>query len=468
MLSGLNLFKAVFIKLAQKYRPSIFDDVIGQESTIEVLKAIVIQKKYNAAYIFSGPRGCGKTTLGRIFSKAILCDAPINGNPCCICESCVQFSKEQNYGYREMDAASCGGKEDMVKLRDDAKYLSVAKKKIILIDECQDISNQGQDALLKQIEQCPDHLIYLFCTTEPDQMKDTVLDRCMKFQILKVKTILIKQRLKKICEQEKIVYDEETLGEIAIKSDGHVRDAVSILEEIAYIGDISKINFNKISKNYDENIFNILSNLGIDLVKVIESYQEISSYLSAIDFYKSLLAMVGDASKLLCGYENFSEHRKNMLLNLKERHGYSLLEFLNYLITRDKYIDKIGLQSDLIFLHYKFSANNFVPHTAQKELQSNPQTAQEPLKKETSLSLLSHNELMKLPSNERSRILREQRKNKKQESEEPENVPGNWPLPKDDRLGEINTEDVLTSQEFSQNLVGGRGNVRTLVDPGIK
>ncbi len=466
-----------FIKLAQKKRPSIFDEVIGQEATIEVLKAIIVRKKYESAYIFSGPRGTGKTTLGRLLAKAILCNSPVEGNPCCVCDSCLQFHKEQNFGYRELDAASYGGKEDMVKLRDDAMYVSVSKKKILLIDECHDISKQGQDALLKQVEQCPDHLIYIFCTTEPDEMKDTLRDRCMEFQITKVNSSHIKQKLKKICEQENFPYEENALDELVIKSDGHVRDAINSLEEVAYLGEISVVNLNKIFKNFEDDLFNIVSNLGKDLGKVIESYRRMSSYLSVSEFYNNLLSMVGDASKLLSGYEDFPEKRKNLLLKLKEIHGYSLIEFMNYLITRDKFVDKIGLQSDLIVLHFKFGSNNFVSQVQKikEPQQNNPQTAlplKEPLKeipKEPSSSLLKHEDFMKLSSSERNKILREQRKNRKQESEVPEeNISGSWPLPKDDRPGESLTEDVLSSQEFSQNLVGGRGNVRSMVDSGIK
>ncbi len=194
-----------------KFRPSTFKDVIGQDVTVTILRTIVSQKKYGSAYLFSGPSGVGKTTIGRIFSKAVLCDAPIDGEPCGKCDSCLSFQEEKNFGYRELDSASYGSKEDMVKLRDEASFLAFGKKKIILLDECQDISKQGQDALLKQVEQCPPHLMYIFCTTEPEKIKGTLRKRCIHFQFSKVDPVPILDRLKEVCNKESLSFEESAL-----------------------------------------------------------------------------------------------------------------------------------------------------------------------------------------------------------------------------------------------------------------
>lgn len=426
--------------------------MIGQDGPIKILKASVQYNKYNSAYMLSGPPGVGKTTAGRIFSKAILCDSPVEGNPCGVCESCSLFDREQHFNYYELDAASYGGKEDMVALRDNAAYLSVSKKKILMIDESHDISKQGQDALLKQTEECPDHLVYIFCTTEPDKMNETLRERCMEFQISIVQPTLIIKRLKYICEQENIKYQEEALQVIAEKSDGHVRNALNYLEEVAYLGEITLDNINTIFKDYDKDIFVIVSNLGKDLPKIVETYRSISSYVSSMKFYELLLSLVRDAAIFLYGYEDFPDKRKSTLSKLKEIHGYSLVEFLNYLTLRDKYVDKIGLLSDLITLHYKFSASNFAPIQRNNNSPENITQKQIP----DAPSSIAYNQLSKMSIADRSKVLREQRKQKKEDLPDNSKIPLNWPLPKEDRPGESSDNRDLPADVFSQNLVGGR------------
>jgi DNA polymerase III gamma/tau subunit len=354
----------------------------------------------------------------------------------------------------------------MIKLRNEASFLSVVKKKIILLDECHDISKAGQDALLEQVEQCPEHLIYIFCTTDPDKMKKPLRDRCTQFQFNKVDLGLIIKRLQYVCDQEKLIYEEKALSLISVRSEGHVRIALNLLEEVAYLGSITVKNFEVISRDYTAEIFNILVNLGKDLPKVMESYKSISAYLTPFDFYNQLLTMVNEACKALYGYEGtfaYSEYS----LKLKEVHGYALLEFLNYLISRDKFVDKIGMQSDLIILHYKFGSNVFVQKEPPKIVvpQNSIPTQNAPAvtipQETTKASSLSFDSLRKMDLSEKTRVLREhQMRNTKTEQEDPQRVPAVWPLPKENRTGENSLdEDELSPEEFSRLLVGGRGGV---------
>jgi DNA polymerase III subunit gamma/tau len=441
--------------------------LIGQEAAVTVMKAIIAKGCYESAYMFSGPSGTGKTTAGRIFAKTILCENPQYNNPCEKCESCQSFVKDKHFGYRELDAASFGGKEDMVRLRDDAFLSSVTKKKIILIDESHDISRQGQDALLKQVEQCPDHLIYIFCTTDPDKMASTLRNRCTEFQISKVDPELIVKRLKCIGDTEKFTYEETALQSIALRSKGHVRNAVNLLEEVAYLGDITLANIEKVSRDFDEDFYTIIANFGVDLSKVITAYHKISAYLPAIEFYNQLLSMITDGANLVYGYSsNMSPKRKEFVLRLKEQHGRSLLEFMTYLIARDKFVDKIGIQSDLIVLHYKFSANSFAPKIespvsveAPKNTEPQKETPKSPESKDSAPSFLSYAQLREMSILDRSAALRQMKRNSKSEQqEEPEIVHTEWPLPKDENPGELKFEDEdLSPQDFSRILVGGRG-----------
>ena len=450
------------LKLATKYRPFLFDDVIGQEAVVRILKATVRKGSYESSYLFSGPSGVGKTTAGRILAKAILCEQTNDGNPCNTCQSCKRFDEDQHFGYRELDAASFGGKEDMVRLRDEAYFQAVGGKKILLIDECHDISRQGQDALLKQVEESPEHLVYIFCTTEPDSMKKALRDRCMEFQVSKVDTETIAVRLEYICLKEGFECDKGALRLIADLSKGHVRNAIQTLEEVSYLGPISVDNFKAISKNYDEDVYAILSNLGTALDKALEACRRASSLISVSDLYNSIIAMLGDTAKVIYGYGDFLPERLRYLQSLKDLHGFRVLELMNYLLSRDKIVDRIGLQSDIILLHYKYASNGFQPSVSVKSSTESspvvtpniPQTQSvEPVES------ISHAQLSKMSLKDRSKTLRDQRKNHKDdEKTEPERVPSQWPLPKEQRLGESSFDDEeLSPEEFSRLLVGGRG-----------
>jgi len=456
------------IKLDQKFRPSRFDDVIGQDAIVTVLKATVRKGIYTPASLFCGPPGTGKTTIGRIFAMAVLCENPVDGNPCGVCESCQLFLREQHYGYTEIDAASIGGKDDMVKLRDNASYSSISKKKIIHLDECHDISSAGQDALLKQVEQCPEHLMYLFSTTDPDKVKPTLRDRCRIFQTSRIDTALITNHLQIICEKEGMSYDMDALLQIADKCNGQMRNAIKTLEGVIYLGSVTIDNLNIVVKNSDEDIFTILNNLGVDINQVVSAYSRISSYLSPNEFYSRFLDLINDACRFMYGFDSYLPRKKSMVTQLRDTHGTKLFEFLNYYISRDKFIDRVSLMSDLLVLHYKFAANSFVAKRPVENLQiqqpqpqnsvQQPQPVEQPA--ESSQPTVTFNDLQKLSIKDRSKLLRDQRRaaEKIQTEEEISKVPVEWPLPKEERPGDnsIYFDKKLSPQEFSQGLVGGR------------
>lgn len=456
------------MNLAKKYRPRRFDDVIGQDSTVLVLRAAIVKQRIKPTYIFSGPSGDGKTTCARIFAMAILCASPVDGNPCMECESCKAFLKEQNFGFMELDAASYGGKEDMVKLRDEASFLSVTKKKIILIDEAHDISRQGQDALLKQIEECPDHLVYLFCTTEPNGLRPTLRNRSTIFQLSLVDPALIVERLKTVCKMEEIQADEDALLQLAYKSKGHVRNALNALEDASLLGPVTSESLIKISKDFDNQLCEILLNLGSDINKALSLYTDMAAHINPDDFYRELINIVDDSCQCLYGSPTgMSPSRLTLATKIKDVHGFSLLEFLNYLLSRDKFVDRLGLRSDLLVLHYKFSSGSLqptvtpAPRTAPQQNTSvqSQSTTQPP---SSSPAPLSFNQLMALPESERHKRLREERLkgvSEKQKTLEENKVSKTWDLPRDARPGESSYDDeALSPQEFSKIIVGGRGD----------
>ena len=454
--------------LDTKYRPKNFKDVIGQDVAVTILSSSIALNKLSSSYLFSGPSGVGKTTIARIFAKAVMCLASTDaGNPCGVCESCKQFDGEKNFDYIELDAASVGGKEEMVKLKDDAAFLPIGKKKIILLDECHDISKQGQDALLKQVEQCPPHLIYLFCTTEPEKIKPTLRKRCTQFQFTRVAPDLIYNRLKQVCEFEKITYEDDAIKGIAEKADGHVRDSLKLLEEATYFGAVTVEAISKIMVDYTSMIADILGCLGTNLPRAMELCKEITMYIPVWEFYEQMVNLVTDAVKVIYGYEDFLPKRKEILIRLRDIHGCNLIEFMNYLLSREKFIDRIGLTSDIILLHYKFCTSGFKPQIPeQKIVLEQPVMVQTPLPEKAPSVLvqaLTHDKIMSLPLNDRLKKIIESRSTPKvngQEKEENQKLPNQWSLPKEEIRG-ADSSDVyqgeLTPLEFSRLLVGGRG-----------
>jgi len=177
------------ISFAQKYRPLLFSEVLGQEPISIVLKNILKQKKFSSPFMFSGSFGSGKTTLARIFARAILCKNPTDSfEPCNICESCKSFLAGTHPAFKEIDAASNSGVDDIRKLKEESniRVLGDYDKKVVIIDECHSISTKGNEALLKQLEENTSYQIYIFCTTAPEQMHDTVRSRCFEFKLFNI------------------------------------------------------------------------------------------------------------------------------------------------------------------------------------------------------------------------------------------------------------------------------------------
>lgn len=434
---------------------------MGQETAVQVLRASVRQGRYESSYLLSGPSGVGKTTIGRVFARAILCESPVDGNPCGTCQSCKDFDNDCNYNYSELDAATNGGKEDMVRLRDEALYKSVGKKKILLLDESHNVSKQGYDALLKQLEQCPDHLIYIFCTTEPDKMSETIRNRCIEFQVSRLSSSQVSSRLVHICQQEKYPYQEQALTLIVQKADGHMRNAINLLAEATYLGEITVDSVKSIVRDFSGDVLQLIENLGRDLGVSLDACERIILKSSTHQLYGAMISMLSDAAKILYGYEGLSGEKQEHAQRLRDIHGFKILEFMNYLISRDRWIDRVGLKSDIILLHYKFLSDSFKPQVTipKKEEQPSARSSetQKTSKPENEVSLTS-SKLAKMSPVERTPLLRELHKSSRQtQNQDPKWAPTEWPLPKEGRIGESSFSDSeLSPEEFSLRLVGGR------------
>ena len=235
--------------LYRKYRPTNFDEVVGQTHIIQTLKNAIVQNRIAHAYLFCGPRGTGKTSIAKIFAKTLNCTNSQDA-PCGVCENCKMAANGSHPDIIEIDAASNNGVDEVRNLIDKVKYAPMqGKYKIYIIDEVHMMTSGAFNALLKTIEEPPAHVIFIFATTEPNKVLPTIISRCQRFDFNKVSMHDIKYRLSVVCKNEGIEIDENGLTLIAQLADGGMRDALSILDQcIAYCS--SHIDVNDIRKIY--------------------------------------------------------------------------------------------------------------------------------------------------------------------------------------------------------------------------
>lgn len=232
---------------ARKWRPQIYDDVIGQEHVTQTLKNSIKAGKVAHAFIFAGPRGIGKTSTARILAKSLNCPHHKNFNPCNECDLCKTITNGTNIDVIEIDGASNRRIDEIRTLRESVKYApSTVKFKIYIIDEVHMLTNESFNALLKTLEEPPSHVIFIFATTDIHKVPSTILSRCQRYDFRRLTMDEIKSHLANIAKNEKVEYDDDALSIIAKKADGAMRDAQSIFDQIvAYSG--GKVTFDEVS-----------------------------------------------------------------------------------------------------------------------------------------------------------------------------------------------------------------------------
>lgn len=226
-----------YLVAARKYRPALFEEIVAQEHVTDTLKNAIRLDRLAHAYLFSGPRGVGKTTAARVLAKAINCTTPLDARtdraePCRECDSCRAFEDGRSLNIFEIDAASNNKVDDIRELRETVRIPPQgSKKKVYIIDEVHMLSKQAFNALLKTLEEPPPHALFIFATTEPHKVLPTILSRCQRFDFRRIPVPEVVDRLHEICEAEAITADEESLMLIARKGDGALRDALSAFDQ---------------------------------------------------------------------------------------------------------------------------------------------------------------------------------------------------------------------------------------------
>lgn len=267
--------------LYRKYRPTNFDEVVGQTHIIQTLKNAIVQNRIAHAYLFCGPRGTGKTSIAKIFAKTLNCTNSQDA-PCGVCENCKMAANGSHPDIIEIDAASNNGVDEVRNLIDKVKYAPMqGKYKIYIIDEVHMMTSGAFNALLKTIEEPPAHVIFIFATTEPNKVLPTIISRCQRFDFNKVSIHDIKYRLSVVCKNEGIEIDENGLMLIAQLADGGMRDALSILDQcVAYcsshidVNDIRKIYGVVTSEDIGKLFYSVYKKDVDSFVKVIQKYSD--------------------------------------------------------------------------------------------------------------------------------------------------------------------------------------------------
>jgi len=270
-----------YVSLYRKYRPHRFSDVVGQNIIVEILKNSIVENKIGHAYIFSGPRGTGKTSVAKIFAKAVNCLNNNKGDVCEKCDVCTNNQAEE-IDIVEIDAASNNGVDEIREIRSNAKLLpSTYKYKVYIVDEVHMLSTSAFNALLKTLEEPPSHVIFILATTEFNKIPVTVVSRCQKFDFKKIKNKDIIERLKYILKEENKELDDEIVEFLAKLSDGGLRDAINLLDQVLSLNK-EKITLEDVYKitGYvnDDKIFDLLEQMFAgninNTLKLVEEYAE--------------------------------------------------------------------------------------------------------------------------------------------------------------------------------------------------
>lgn len=355
-----------------KYRPTHYSDVLGQEAHAHVLKEFVRRGKgFHQSYLFAGQHGSGKTTMGRILARALLCANPNDGEPCDECMSCKDIlEKGHSECFAEFDAASKSKKEDIDKVLEMIEYSTFAgKQRVYLFDESHRLSKAAVTALLKPLEDeqtgsDEKRLICIFCTTEPEKMIDTVWSRCApQFSIKVCKPEVIAERLAWVCDQEGIEYEMEGLVAISAIAESHIRDALKKMESIALLGPVTMASVRTVLQlDANESFARILALLGSHLAEAMLEADQLVQVVAPTSCYERLAETAMLAYKVHIGAAKPPPYwKKGLIENLGELHKHFLITFAQRFSSRPGHPSASMLSLDLAHLHQIREGQNTAP-----------------------------------------------------------------------------------------------------------
>jgi len=365
--------------LALKYRPHFFNEVVGQDFCVQSLSNSIKLNKIHNAYLFSGTRGVGKTSIARIFAKSLLCKEGISETPCGKCDSCLEIDNNNNLDLIEIDAASRTKVEDTRTLMENVQYAPTSSRfKIYIIDEVHMLSTKSFNALLKTIEEPPEHVKFLLATTDPDKLPETVISRCLHFKLESISISSLSQHIINILSKENITYDNDVPALIAKSARGSARDSMSILEQcISYgNGELKQTEIIQLlgvidHSIVDDIILNLLNN-SIENINEILSTLEMSNYTKLLDLLIERVFQISISRKLNNNQYNLPLELLDNNVSIQDLQlWYSILlqakEQIHSAVSKSDHLLMILLRISL-FTEYK---NNNISESANM-MNSNP------------------------------------------------------------------------------------------------
>lgn len=319
----------MYITLYRKYRPKDFEDVAGEKEIVRTLKNSLKNNRLSHAYLFTGPRGVGKTSIARLMAKGINCLTGITDTPCNVCENCLEISKGSFLDLIEIDAASNRGIDEIRQLKEKVNYApNKGRKKIYIIDEVHMLTKEAFNALLKTLEEPPEHVVFILATTEPDKILATIISRCQRYDFKAVSYEEMRKRLEYITTQEGYEVDEKTFEIVYEFSEGSMRDSLSILERV-----IMNLEGKEIKSDEVEKILGITPTAKLD--EMIELLFN-DTLERAVEYFESSLKEIIDTEAF---FKDIAKRVKRRVVDgtLDLKKGIELIDIIYDILTKFRY-----------------------------------------------------------------------------------------------------------------------------------